>query len=999
MKKNFLLVVFFIFSIRAIPQSVFPVNGIKKVDNDVFVFKNANITIDENTVLNNAILIVSKGKIVDVGSSISIPKNAIVYDLKGKNIYPSFIDMYTNYGVLAEKENSTSYGGPQYETKQKGAYYWNEAVRPEQDAARLFNANATQAEELRSIGFGAVNTFVKDGIVRGTSAIVTLSDQKENYTLLNSKVATVFSFNKGSSRQEYPSSLMGAIALLRQTYLDAEWFEKSKENQENSLSLYAFNQQKKLPSIFEANDKWNIVRADKIGDEFGVQYIFKTNGNEYQRIEEVKSCNGKLIVPINFPQTPDVENPAEADLLELDDLKHWEMAPYNLSILEKNNLQFAITTSDLKSKSEFFINLRKAIDMGLSKKMALKALTTNPAQLLNVSDKLGAIKKGYIANFIISSGDIFEKNTYIVQNWVNGIPYGKNNLEQFDFRGNYALVNSNSLKKIELKIEGEINKLNTTIKVDTLTRKSGGTLGSYNVSSTYLNCGGLNSVAVYEIKNDKDEFFGKLYFDDGKEEEVFWKKNAEYISEKKDSVSIAISNISITYPNMAYGFGEFPKEEKIVFSNVTAWTNEEEGILKNVSVLVDKGKIAAIGEKISIPADARIINGTGLHLTSGIIDEHSHIAISSGVNEGSNTATAEVRIGDVINSDDINIYRQLSGGVIGAQLLHGSANAIGGQSALIKLRWGLAPEKMKIAGADGFIKFALGENVKQSNWGERHSIRYPQSRMGVEQVYVEYFSRAREYQQQKKNAVSNTNFRRDLLMESLVEILEKKRFITCHSYQQGEINMLMHVADSFGFRVNTFTHILEGYKVADKMKKHGVGASTFSDWWAYKFEVNDAIPYNAAILSKMGIVTAINSDDAEMGRRLNQEAAKAVKYGEMTEVEAWKMVTLNPAKLLHLDKITGSIKVGKDADLVLWSHNPLSVMAKVETTMIDGRIYYDAKSDVLQREIIRVERQRILNLMIKAKRGGDKTEKPKAKNKRLYHCDDLSNDTYLDELY
>ena len=230
-------------------------------------------------------------------------------------------------------------------------------------------------------------------------------------------------------------------------------------------------------------------------------------------------------------------------------------------------------------------------------------------------------------------------------------------------------------------------------------------------------------------------------------------------------------------------------------------------------------------------------------------------------------------------------------------------------------------------------------------------------------------------------------------MESLVEILEKKRFITCHSYQQGEINMLMHVADSFGFRVNTFTHILEGYKVADKMKKHGVGASTFSDWWAYKFEVNDAIPYNAALLYRMGIVTAINSDDAEMGRRLNQEAAKVVKYGGVSEIEAWKMVTLNPAKLLHLDKITGSIKVGKDADLVLWSHNPLSVMAKVETTMIDE------KSDVLQRENIRVERQRILNLMIKANRGGDKTEKPKAKNKRLYHCDDLSNDTYLDELY
>ena len=999
MKKNISVIVLILFTIKAISQSVFPVNGIKKTKNDVFVFKNATIIVDENTQLTNAILIVSKGKIIDVGANIAIPKNAIVYDLKGKNIYPSFIDIYSNYGIALEKENSTSNGSPQYETKQKGAFYWNEAIKPEQDASRVFNANSSQADELRNIGFGAVNTFVKDGVARGTSAVVTLSDQKENYTLISSKSANMFSFNKGSSKQEYPSSLMGVIALLRQTYIDAEWFEKSKENQENSLSLFAFNQQKKLPSIFEANDKWNIVRADKIGDEFGVQYIFKTSGNEYQRIDDVKACNGKLIVPINFPQTMDVENPAEADLIELDDLKHWEMAPYNLSILEKNNIQFAITSADLKNKSEFFSNLRKALELGLSKKMALKALTTNPAAMLNISDKLGALKKGYIANFIISSGEIFDKNSYIIQNWVGGIPYGKNNLEQFDFRGNYTLVNSNKFKNLELKVEGEMLKLNTSVIIDTITRKSNGVLGSSNLTSTFLNCNGLNSVVVYEVNNEKQEFFGKLFFDDGKEEEVFWKKSSEYLSVKKDSVSAPINSINISYPNMAYGWKELPKEEKLVFSNVTAWTNESDGILKNVSVLVDKGKIAAIGEKIIIPADAKIINGNGMHLTSGIIDEHSHIAISAGVNEGSHTATAEVRIGDVVNSDDINIYRQLSGGVTSAQLLHGSANAIGGQSAIIKLRWGLSPEKMKIAGADGFIKFALGENVKQSNWGDRHSIRYPQSRMGVEQVYIEYFSRAKEYQQQKKNMQTNLNFRKDLVMESLVEILENKRFISCHSYQQGEINMLMHVADSFGFIINTFTHILEGYKVADKMKKHGVGASTFADWWAYKFEVNEAIPYNAAILHKMGIITAINSDDAEMGRRLNQEAAKVVKYGGVSQEEAWKMVTLNPAKLLHLDKFTGSIKVGKDADLVLWSHNPLSVVSKVETTMIDGIVYYDSKRELVHRENIRLERQRILNMMIKAKRGGDKTEKPKAKNKRLYHCDDLSNDTYLDELY
>jgi imidazolonepropionase-like amidohydrolase len=370
-------------------------------------------------------------------------------------------------------------------------------------------------------------------------------------------------------------------------------------------------------------------------------------------------------------------------------------------------------------------------------------------------------------------------------------------------------------------------------------------------------------------------------------------------------------------------------------------------------------------------------------VTSGIIDEHNHIAISEGVNEGAEAASAEVRIGDVVTSEDINIYRQLSGGVTAAQLLHGSADPIGGQSALIKFRWGYTPEKMKIEGADGFIKFALGENVKQSNWGDKFTVRYPQTRMGVEQTYVNYFTKAREYENALK---AKKNVRRDLMLDALVEILNKKRFITCHSYVQSEINMLMHVADSFGFKVNTFTHILEGYKVADKMKAHGVNASTFSDWWAYKYEVIDAIPYNANILNKMGINTAINSDDAEMARRLNQEAAKTVKYGGTSEEDAWKMVTLNPAKMLHLDSHMGSIKVGKDADIVIWSDNPLSIYARVENTFVDGICFYDAQKDAQKREYIRTERARLTQKILDDKKGGAPTQDAVKKNNKAYSC-------------
>ena len=446
--------------------------------------------------------------------------------------------------------------------------------------------------------------------------------------------------------------------------------------------------------------------------------------------------------------------------------------------------------------------------------------------------------------------------------------------------------------------------------------------------------------------------------------------------------------------------------DAILIKNITVWTNEAEGILKNKDVYITEGRIVRIADEINATklAFAKIIDGEGKHLTAGIIDEHSHIAISNGVNEATQASSAEVRIEDVINSEDINIYRQLAGGVTTAQLLHGSANPIGGQSAIIKLRWGKAPEEMKFAKADGFIKFALGENVKQSNWGEYYTTRFPQSRMGVEQVYYDYFTRAKEYILKQKSFIALSEkekaytipYRKDLEMEALAEILNNKRFITCHSYVQSEINMLMHVADSMGFKINTFTHILEGYKVADKMKLHGAGASTFSDWWAYKIEVQDAIPYNASLLNQMGIITAINSDDAEMGRRLNQEAAKSIKYGKMSEEDALKLITLNPAKLLHIDSKVGSIKVGKDADLVVWSDNPLSIYAKVEKTIIDGLIYFDKEEDLILRKDIQKERSRIIQKMLSDKKGGALTQKIHNKIKKLDGCESIELD-YLKE--
>jgi imidazolonepropionase-like amidohydrolase len=348
----------------------------------------------------------------------------------------------------------------------------------------------------------------------------------------------------------------------------------------------------------------------------------------------------------------------------------------------------------------------------------------------------------------------------------------------------------------------------------------------------------------------------------------------------------------------------------------------------------------------------------------------------------------------VINPDDINIYRQLAGGVTASHLLHGSANSIGGQSAMIKLKWGANQSEMLLPDVKT-IKFALGENVKQSNWGDVARVRFPQTRMGVEQVYFDHFLRARDYAKSwntfnansKKQAANAP--RRDIELDALAEILASERFITCHSYVQSEINMLMHVADSLKFKINTFTHILEGYKLADGMAKRGIGGSTFADWWAYKMEVKEAIPYNAALMYHEGVTVAINSDDAEMARRLNQEAAKTVAYGGVPEEDAWKMVTLNPAKLLHVDDRMGSVKAGKDADLVLWNAHPLSIYARPEFTMIEGAVYFDRKKDEEKQKSMAAERERLIQKMLGDKSEGKPVQKPQVTQPKMWHCEDI----------
>ncbi len=986
MKKLLLLVGLF-FAIKSDAQQTFPNNGPADRREGKYAFTNATIIKSWNEKIEGATLLIAKGKIEAVGKNITIPTDAVTIDLKGKFIYPSFIDLYSDYGMPEPKaEAAAPAQRPQMLSNKKGAFAWNEALKVEFRANENFLFQTERAKNLRNVGFGATLSHRFDGISRGTATLVTLADVREHEAILKAQAAHILTFSKGTSTQDYPNSLMGGIALLRQTYYDAQWYKNQKE--EYNASLETWNNIASLPQIFAVGGVLEALRADKIAKEFNLKYLIKGTGDEYKRLDELKKTGASLILPIKFPEAYDVEDPYDALQVDLADLKHWEIAPTNPARVAKADINFAITSHGLKNVSDFLGSLRKAVENGLSEDIALKALTQNPAEMMGATAMLGSLEKDKIANFFIASANIFTKETKIYENWCNGKRLVVNDMNMPNLNGDYDVILPEG--NLKFKITGSIEKPDIQAIKDTTKSKVEYQIGNGTITLSFSPDGKNKDFYRLSANMDDGNWTGR-----GQNSQGDWfswsaKRSAENTPEaaKKDIAKIENTIGEIYYPALAFGNTAIPTAKTFLFKNATVWTNEKEGILKNADVLVQNGKIAQIGTNI-IAKEAITVDASNKHLTSGIIDEHSHIGISRGVNEGSQESTAEVRIGDVVNSDDINIYRNLAGGVTGAHLLHGSANPIGGQTQLIKLRWGYAPEAMKFANWDGFIKFALGENVKQSGASENARIRYPQSRMGVEQVYEDYFTRAEEYAKLK---ASGKSYRKDLDLETIQEILEKKRFITCHSYVQSEINMLIKLAERHNFRINTFTHILEGYKVADKMAKHGVGGSSFSDWWDYKVEVFNAIPQNPGMMHEQGVTVAVNSDDAEMSRRLNQEAAKSVQYAGTPEEEAWKFVTLNPAKLLHIADRTGSIKVGKDADVVLWSSHPMSVYAKAEMTLVDGIKFFDIQEDIQKQGEVRKERERIIQKMIVAKKNGESTQAPQLKGRRMYHCEDSEDE-------
>ncbi|MCF7823038.1 MAG: amidohydrolase family protein [Candidatus Marinimicrobia bacterium] len=941
-----------------------PPTDLMEVNPRVFVLQNAIVHAEPEQSISHASILIRDGLIEEVGTRINIPDDAVIIDMNGNHIYAGFIDAWVDLDPKDIQSSPRS--------------HWIDVVHPEWVASDSYTHNDSTVKEWRELGFTQLHVGFNKGIFRGQSSLI---DLDKAASITSSAVSQVLDFyTRPRGEDGYPEALLGTIAVMRQTLYDAEWYEKAveiysrhpnkNEQPEADLALATLSdaRSQRTPFLFRTTHETAAQRAIDIAKEFDLKLWLIGSGYEYRRLPEITEAKPFIILPLNFPGKPDITPPYRADQYTTEQLKHWDMAPDNPQKLVNSGAEIALTSHGLEDLKQFRINLSLAIERGLSESAALAALTTTPAKHFGLDKTHGKIKSGYQANFVVVRGSYFDASNPVQSVWVRGNRYDVDLNSDLEFDGSWDF----SLEKMQgkLTLSASPSQTSGNIKLDTTTitlnhLKLDGTRISWTADLPHSQKPGM---IRFHGSWNKDILSGLAIYPDGQEHE--WQASGHTARTVKAETSKASpSNLKVSFPEGAFGFQELPRQPASLFINdATVWTSSPQGIVKNCDLLIQKGKIKKIGQNLTPPKGAEVIEANGKHITPGLIDAHSHTAGAS-INEGSQSVTSEVRIQDVLDPDDISIYRELAGGLTTIQVLHGSANTIGGQNSVIKLRWGSDAHGLIMQQAPKGLKFALGENVKQSNWGDDNVTRYPQTRMGVEQVLRDAFIRAQDYKINMENYSKRPLWRktlipprRDLELDPLVEVLEGSCRVHVHSYRQDEILMMLRVAEDFGFTVTNMEHVLEGYKVADEMARHGAGATTFSDWWAYKFEVYDAIPYNAVLMQKAGVLVSFKSDSDELARRLNLEAAKGIKYGGMTEIEAMNTVTINPAKQLKIDKWVGSLEEGKDADFVVWSHHPLSTQAVCEQTWVDGRPYFSLEKNA---ELLAQDKQIRLDIIQK----------------------------------
>ncbi|MFL5240942.1 MAG: amidohydrolase family protein [Gemmataceae bacterium] len=911
----------------------------------VFAIKNARVIPEPGKVISEANVVIRDGLIEAVGPGVKIPPEALTVDGKGLTVYAGFIDGLSNWGFDPALQRSEG-GAPAVEDTAAEALAVTKpdnrkGMTPEFTVATALKAEDELADNWRKAGFTAHLVAPEGGIIVGQSALVSLSNRPPREALLRTPVAMHAAFRTNFGSPDYPRALMGIIAHTRQTFLDAghyhrEWaaFEKRgraglRPPQDPALASLGPVLSEEMAIAFEADSKDSIHRALDIAEEFKLKPMIFGGSDAWKVADRLKKAEVPVLLKLNFaegqpnrrgrlgggrppvatpaPGTPPAGNrparpdrppadlgqpPAEEEKdlparVKEDNERKQKEERANAGVLNKQGVAFAFCTQGVsgdKPWDKFRENLRKAIKEGLSPEAALKALTVDAARIFGVDKQLGTVEPGKAAHLIVTDGDFQDAKTQIRYVFSDGV--------RFEYEGKKPEEKKPDAPKPEVKKpEGEKAEVS---------------------------------------KADDKTAAGKP---EGKKAED--KKVEDKPADKKAKEEQATEIEADRKPKLHTGGNLLIRNAMLI--------TVANGAKPKTDLLIQNGKIAGIGTGLKAPDGVQVLDADGLFVMPGIIDTHSHFAIEGGVNEFSLSVVPEVRVRDVIQSEDVQIYRALAGGVTTARLLHGSSNVIGGQDAVIKLKYGEPASKLLIADAPRGVKFALGENVKRTDG------RFPNSRLGVEAVLIRAFSEAQAYRKtwedyEKARQAGGVGLpsepRRDLRLEALADVLKGDLKVHCHCYRADEILMLLRVADRFGFKIKSLQHVLEGYKIASEIADHGASCSTFSDWWAYKIEAYDAIPFNSSLLNEAGVTVCIKSDSNELMRHLYQEAAKCIKYGGMSEEEAFKTITLNGAKQLGLDKRLGSIEVGKDADLAVFNGHPLNDYSRVEMTLVDGEVYF-----------------------------------------------------------
>jgi len=957
-----------------------PVEGIRDNGTGYHALVGARVVTAPGRTLDNATIVIRNGLIQSVQAGGAPPAGARVWDLAGYTVYPGFIDAHAELG-----RDSVPPGGD------VGPTHWNPQVRAWFSSTANLQDDANRRKGLRSQGFGTALVVPKRGIFRGSAAVVSLGDAGVRDRVLRPDVAQSIGFQMSAELGgRYPNSSMGVIAFMKQTFMDADWYKRAWAAYETSGRAFLPPETSEAlkalesatagtqPVIFETHSEEEMLRGQALASQFKLNAWYRGSGQEYRIIDVLKDHKEPLFIPLNFPDAPSVGDPEAAMNVSLGDLRHWYLAPTNAGQLAKAGIEFAITSDGLTSLNDFLPHLRVAVARGLSTDAALAALTTTPAKYLGIERTHGTIAAGKVANLVVSKGDLFTREADIRDVWVQGVAYGVTRPVQIDPRGTWTVASGDQWGfEAKLVLEGPLNRLRGYLDVSPGPTSAQGARIDLESATVVTETGrlevrfmgdpiGLEGRALMAGSITGDQFFGWTSLPNGANPSFRGSRSAPYQGDAVGTVAVNVPNIDLPFirPMMDYGVTAIPQQPAAVFvRNATVWTQGPQGRLEGADVLIRAGKIVQVGRGLTAPAGAVMIDGTGKHVTPGLIDPHIHSGVSD-VNETGATIVPEVYMGDVITHNNIAMYRQLAGGLTTAMIKHGSANPIGGENVIVKMRWGSLPDQLKFEGGTRTVKFALGENPKRCCYEGR----YPDTRMGTQEIIKDHFLAARDYErewQEWEKTKTGLPPRKDLRMEAILDILHQKLLISSHGYRADEFLALIRLAEEFGFKVQAIQHGVEAYKIAPELAKAGVAAAVWSDWGAFKMEAYDATMYNARILMEAGVTVSLHSDNAQIASRMNWEAGKMLRTG-LTEEQALTLVTLNAAKLLAIQDRVGSLEAGKDADFVVWNGDPLSQFTKAEQTWVDGRRYFSLEEDAVLRARVDKERRELIQAVLTA---------------------------------